>query len=125
MHNPGDVALPLQSEHAAHAGVRHRFDGRVRHRRKLEEGGRGAAVWPKSAHGRLVAHLVAIVGRRENRDAFATVLNNVTLLLYLMRPDQHFQSVVCKEASRDVRPEGLADATLGGAAAGEGLRVRP
>ncbi len=74
-----------QAKHAAEdvAGVGHGAHGRVGDRVKGGElGGHGGAV--EADEGALVAHLVAVVGRREHRDAVAVVVHLIPLVLHLM-----------------------------------------
>ncbi|KAF2826569.1 hypothetical protein CC86DRAFT_32240, partial [Ophiobolus disseminans] len=103
--------------------VRHGLDVRVGHR--VELGVPELVVGPNLDEGALVACAVAVVGRREDGDAAAVVLDLIAVHAHLVRPDDCVEAVVLAETLGDVGPELQADAALAGPPAGRRLRICP
>lgn len=94
----------------------------MRHRRELVEGGLHALVGEADV-GALVAHLIAVVGRAEDRDALAVVVDCVALLLHFVGAHKKLQVVPLQEGGGVVGPEAESHTTLAGHASWLGVRV--
>lgn len=75
--------------------------------------------------GSLVAHGVAVVGRREDGDALAVVTDLVTVVLDFVAADDVVEGVALEEVGSDVRAELAADAALGRGPAAHRVWVTP
>mmetsp|Transcript_80293 Transcript_80293/g.130116 ORF Transcript_80293/g.130116 Transcript_80293/m.130116 type:complete len:264 (-) Transcript_80293:906-1697(-) len=62
----------------------------------------------------LIAHLIAVVGRRKDRDCFTSMLHFVALILAFVTSDQELEAVVFEKAFCDILPEGHSDAPFRG-----------
>eukprot|EP01136_Pigoraptor_vietnamica_P006125 Opistho-1_new@38660 len=119
--NAGDETF--SHEHAEVSGVRHRSDVGVRH--AIEGREVGLHVGRHRDECALIAHLVAIVRRREHRQAPAVVHLLVALVLHLVAPHNVVETVEFAETLRDVGAKVNADAALAGRPARLRLRIRP
>eukprot|EP01139_Manchomonas_bermudensis_P024510 Amastigsp_a842847_614.p2 type:complete len:395 gc:universal Amastigsp_a842847_614:1441-257(-) len=73
----------------------------------------------------LVANLVAVVRGREHSDQLAVGLDEVALVLDLVRANEQLEAVALQKSLRDVGTKCNADAALRHRAAGIGLRIGP
>mmetsp|Transcript_7018 Transcript_7018/g.14065 ORF Transcript_7018/g.14065 Transcript_7018/m.14065 type:complete len:290 (+) Transcript_7018:477-1346(+) len=114
----------LKSEHAQVTCVRHRLQVRMGY--GLESDGVGFhVVFTEADQGALVAHLVAIVRRREHRNELSIMLHEKALLADFVGANNEVEVVILKKALRDIRSKGETHATLGWSTTVERLWVTP
>mmetsp|Transcript_13091 Transcript_13091/g.28852 ORF Transcript_13091/g.28852 Transcript_13091/m.28852 type:complete len:265 (-) Transcript_13091:1041-1835(-) len=83
----------------------------------------GLSIQPNECS--LVTHLIAVIGRREDRNQPTPVLDFIPLLLHLVAADDEFEVICLKEVGRHILPKRYANAPLGSHAAVARLRVAP
>jgi hypothetical protein len=105
-------------------GVGHRFNLGMLDSLVADKLGRGIAARDVDERA-LVAHGVAVVGRREHRDTLAAVHDLVALVLDLVAAHHIFEAVLLEEGAGDVRAELHADASLALRTTARVLRVGP
>mmetsp|Transcript_27443 Transcript_27443/g.76717 ORF Transcript_27443/g.76717 Transcript_27443/m.76717 type:complete len:271 (-) Transcript_27443:709-1521(-) len=83
------------------------------------------AVLLQPNYGRFVAHLVAVIGCREDSNTLSAMSNFVSLRFHLVAADDQLQIVLRQKTCRHVGPERHTNPPLGHLASRERRRVRP
>lgn len=90
-----------------------------------ESGEVGLHVLVESDVGTFVSDGIAVIGSREDGDAFATCLYKVTLVFDFMGSHQKFKVVLLEEGVDDIWPKRHSCPSFGGCPSRKSRRIRP